>query len=140
MAVYSHTLEEPNELLLRPRHLPRPESCTKDNRVEPPSHFKATDHTIWWSKSQHHFQVSRLNSRKVDFKVSRQCHFTLWSYNGSRVSWWFNHQHDMCCCTLSNLGPLIVVGKAQNMVCALYSVRQHGPTNACIKFTHTVSG
>jgi hypothetical protein len=27
-------------------------------------------------------------------------------------------------------------GKVQNTVRALYSVGQHGPTNACIKFTH----
>ena len=122
MAVYSHTLEEPNELLLRPRHLPRPESRTSDNRVEPPFHFKATDLTIRQSKPQHNLQESGLGSRKVNFKVSRQHHFTRWSYNRLRVSWWFNHGHEVCCCTLSNKGPLAMVEKAQNMVCTLYSV------------------
>ncbi len=117
MADYSHALEEPNEPLLRPRHPPRPESHTNNDRVEPPSCFKATDHTIRRSKSQHDLQVSKLNSRKVNFKVLRQRHFTCWSYNGLRIGWWFNHRHNVCCCTLSNKGPLAVAGKAQNTVC-----------------------
>ena len=92
--------------------------------------------TIRRSKSHHHLHVSKLNRRKVDFKVSRQHHFTCWSHNGSRVGRGFNHWCNMCCCTLSNKGPLAVAGKVQNTVHALYSVGQHGPTNACIKFTH----
>ncbi len=90
--------------------------------------------TIRWSKSHHHLHVSKLDRRKVDFKVSKQRHFTHWSHNGLRVGWWFNHQHDVCCCTLSNKGPLAMAGRAQNTVRALYSVWQHGPTHACIKF------
>jgi hypothetical protein len=136
MAIYSHTLAESNKSLLRPRHLPRPDSCINNDGVKPPSCFKAADHTIRQSKSQHHLQVSKLDSRKVTFEVSRQCHITRWSCNASKVYWWFNHRHNMCCCTLSNKGPLAVAGKVQNTVCALYSVGQRGPTNACIKFTH----
>jgi hypothetical protein len=92
------------------------------NGVKPPSHFKATDHTIRQSKSLHHLHVSKLNKRKVDFKVSRQRHFTCWSHNGLRVGWWFNHRHDVFCCTPSNKRPLAVAGKAQNTVRILYSV------------------
>jgi hypothetical protein len=77
MAVFSYMFEEPNEPLLRLRHPPRPESCTNNDGVKPPFCFKTTDHTIRWSKSQHHLQVSRLDSRKVDFKVSRQCHLPV---------------------------------------------------------------
>jgi hypothetical protein len=76
--------------------------------------------TIGRSKSHHHLHASKLNRRKIDFKVSRQCHFTRWSHNGLRVRRWFNHQHDVCCCTRSNKGPLTVAGKVQNTVCALY--------------------
>ncbi len=128
IAVYSHALEESNEPKLRPRYPPQQETGTNDNRVKLPLHFKATDHTIRRSKSQHHPQVSRLDRRKVNVKVSRQRHLTCWRYKGSRVGQWFNHRHDMCCCTLSIKGPLAIAGKAQNTVCTLYSVEQCGPT------------
>jgi hypothetical protein len=134
MAAYSHALEELNKPLLRPRHPSRPESHINNNGVKPSFCFKATDHTIRRSKSQHHLQLSGLNSRKVDFKVSRLHHFTSWSYNGLRVGWWFNHWHDVCCFILSNKGPLTMAGKAQNTVRALYSIGQCGLANACIKF------
>jgi hypothetical protein len=69
MAVYSCVLEEPNKPLLRPRHPTRPESGINDDGVKPPSHFKATDHTIRWSKSHHHLHVSKLDRMGVNFKV-----------------------------------------------------------------------
>ncbi len=90
--------------------------------------------TIRRSKSHHHLHVSKLDRRKVNFKVLRQCHFTCWSHNRLRVGQWLNHRHDVCCCTLSNKGPLAMAGKAQNTVRTLYSLWQHGPTHACTEF------
>jgi hypothetical protein len=43
--------------------------------------------TIRWSKSHHHLHGSKLNRRKVDFKVMRQHHLTRWSHNRLRVGW-----------------------------------------------------